>query len=291
MRNRLGIYYAFLASSDTVDWIHSFERTKAAGLDLLEMSAPKLRGLSSAAREEIAACAKDLMIGITFATALSPNTDVSDPSPKVRAAGIKRLIDDLKMLSRINGTVMGGIVTGVGKNFPLGIEHTRMEAMERAAMALRDVAKAAEDLQVDLGIEVVNRFESPLVNTCVDGLKVAEFVDSPRVGVHLDTFHMNIEEADIGCAIRLAGKRLIHFHACENNRALPGQAHMDWWEIFAALGAIGYDGPIVMEALPGPYGSLAGRMNIWRQLAAEPDQELAAATRFLYKRMAEYGDV
>ena len=134
---------------------------------------------------------------------------------------------------------------------------------------MRDVAKAAEDLGVNLGIEVVNRFESSSANTCEEGLRIAEFVNSPFVGVHLDTFHMNIEEADIGSAIRLAGQSLIHFHACENNRALPGQAHIDWIEVFAALNTIGYSGPIVMESLPGPYGSLPERLNIWRKLCGD----------------------
>ena len=230
-------------------------------------------------------------MGLTFATALAPETDVSSPAAAVRAAGIKRLIGDLEMAKAIGGTAMGGVVTGVSKCFPKGVEHTRGEAAQRSAGALREVAKAAEDLQVNLGIEVVNRFESPLVNTCAEALKVAEYVGSPRVGVHLDTFHMNIEEADIGAAIRLAGKRLIHFHACENNRALPGRAHIDWTEVFSALHAVGYGGPIVMEALSGPYGSVAGRLNIWRKLSADADGELKEATRFLRERMRDYDTI
>ena len=287
MNNPLGVYYAFLASSDDVDWLHCLERTKAAGLDILELSAPKLRLLSQTERAEIANRAKALGLGLTFATALTPETDVSSSSPAVRAAGTKRLTMDLEIAKSMGGTALGGVVTGVGKCFPEGIEHTRREAAQRAAGALREVARAAEDLNVNLGVEVVNRFESPLVNTCAEALKVVEFVGSPRVGVHLDTFHMNIEEADIGGAIRLAGKRLIHFHACENNRALPGQAHIDWLEVFSALHAIGYGGPIVMESLPGPYGSVAGRLNIWRKLSADVDGELQEATCFLRERMRD----
>ena len=287
MNNPLGVYYAFLASSDDVDWQNCLERTKAAGLDILELSAPKLRLLPETGRAEIASRAKALGLGLSFATALTPDTDVSSPSPTVRAAGIKQLTGDLEMAKSMGGTALGGVVTGVGKCFPEGIEHTRGEAARRAAGALREVAKAAEDLNVNLGVEVVNRFESPLVNTCAEALKVVEFVGSPRVGVHLDTFHMNIEEADIGGAIRLAGKRLIHFHACENNRALPGRAHIDWIEVFSALHATGYGGPIVMESLPGPYGSVAGRLSIWRELSADVDGELKEATRFLHERMRD----
>ncbi len=290
MHNPLGVYYAFLASSDDVDWRDCLERAKAAGLSILEGSVPKLRALSAAQRSGIASLAGDLGLGLTFATALTPETDVSSPSPALRAAGVKQLIGDLTMAGTMGGTAVGGVVTGVSKHFPEGVEHTRGEAAERAAISLREVAKAAGDLGVNLGVEVVNRFESPLVNTCAEGLRVVELVGSPRVGVHLDTFHMNIEEADIGAAIRLAGQRLIHFHACENNRALPGQAHIDWREVFSALHGIGYGGPIVMEALPGPYGGIAGRMNIWRRLSADVDGELYKAARFLSERMKEYDE-
>ena len=281
MKNPLGVYYAFLANSDTVDWADCLRRTKTAGLDILECSVPKMRLLPEKKRRDIAACAEGLGLGLTFATALTPETDVGDIEPDIRNAGVRQLQEDLQLVHAMGGTAMGGVLTGVSKLFPQGIEHSRMDVLKRAAQSLLEVAKTAEDLNVNLGIEAVNRFESPLVNTCRDGLAVAEFVNSPRVGVHLDTFHMNIEEDHIGRAILTAGPRLIHFHACENNRALPGQAHIDWEEVFSALRAAAYGGPIVMESLPGPYGSIAGRLNIWRQLSANVDRELAAAVRFL----------
>ena len=268
-----------------MDWLDCLTRTQKAGLQLLEVSAPKLRLLSDPVRRNIADHAQALGLGLTFATALTTDTDVGNPSPAVRSAGIKRLIDDIKMVKSMGGLAMGGMVTGVGKYFPEDIAYTREAAMERAACSLREVAKAAEDLHVAVGIEVVNRFETPLVNTCAEGLNIAAFVNCPLVGVHLDTFHMNIEEADIGDAIRMAGKHLIHFHACENNRALPGQAHIDWIEVFTALETIAYGGPIVMEALPGPYGSIPERLHIWRQLSWDVDRELREAALFLHERM------
>ncbi|NLV59453.1 MAG: sugar phosphate isomerase/epimerase [Clostridiales bacterium] len=290
MDNQLGVYYAFLASSDEVNWLDCLRRARAAGLDILEMSAPKLRLVCDQSRREIAARAADLGMQLTFATALTLETDVSDPSPAIRMAGIKRLREDIQLVRSMGGTALGGILTGVGKHFSPGVELTRDEAVDRAISSLREAAKTAEDEGVTLCVEVVNRFESPLVNTCLEGLRVAEAVDSPALGVHLDTFHMNIEEANIGNAIRTAGKHLVHFHACENNRALPPQGHINWNEVFEALQAIDYQGPIVMEALPGPYGSVAGRLNIWRKLSQDVDGELTTAVSFLRERMEDtYG--
>ena len=287
MENKLGVYYAFLDPSDTVDWLSCLRRTREAGLDILEMSAPRLRRLTTQARWEIADRAARLGLGLTLATALTPETDVSAASAAVRAAGVQSLREDLILARAMGATALGGVLTGVSKQFPPGVEHTRRETVDRAVASLREVAKAAEDLGVTLCVEAVNRFETPLVNTCEEALYVAEAVDSPRLGVHLDAFHMIIEEADPAAAIRLAGRRLAHFHACENNRALPGQGHIDWPGTFSALSDIGYEGPIVMEALAGPYGGIAARMNIWRVLSRDVDAELAAATCFLKERMVQ----
>ena len=116
---------------------------------------------------------------------------------------------------------------------------------------------------------------------------MVQAIGHPSIGVHLDTFHMNIEEADSGKAIELAGDRLIHFHVCENNRALPGQGQVPWKKIFAALKKIGYKGRIVIESLPGPYGTVASLLNIWRKLSEDVDGELKASIAMIRREMEE----
>ena len=287
MQNQLGVYYAYLATSDTVGWLVSLERAKAAGLDILEISAPRMRQLTPQARWEIADHATRLGLRLTLATALAPETDVSSESHAIRVAGTRQLVDDIRMARGMGALAVGGILTGVGKHLPPDAEHTREAAVSRATDALHEAANAAQAEGVALCLEVVNRFESPLINTCAQALAVVEAVGNPWLGVHLDTFHMNIEEADPAAAIRLAGARLLHFHACENNRSLPGHGHIDWAAVFAALQDIRYGGPIVMEAMAGPVGSFAGRLNIWRTYHTDVDGDLAAATRFLHERMAK----
>lgn len=284
MENKLGIYYGFLADSDAVDWVDCLKRTRAAGLDILEMSASKLQAESPQKRRDLAKMARDLGLGLTFATGLPMDGDVSSDEPAVRRCGITLLIDQVKMVGGMGGEALGGILTGVGKNFPPAIETYRERAVDNAIAALGEVAKAAEDYDVTIGVEVVNRFESPLVNTAAEGLRVAQGVDSPNLGLLLDVFHMNIEEENLGRAIRDAGGRLVHFHVCENNRALPGHGHIDWQAIVKALHDAGYMGAIVMEALAGPYATVAGRLNIWRKLSAHGD--LARAVDLLRGLMA-----
>lgn len=103
--------------------------------------------------------------------------------------------------------------------------------LERAVRNMKRLAVIAEDCGVTLGMEVLNRFEGYMLNTCQEGLEFIRAVDSPNVKVMLDTFHMNIEERNIGAAIRLAGKDLCHLHLGEQNRMVPGKGSLPWQEI------------------------------------------------------------
>lgn len=287
MNNKIGVYYGFLAGSDCVDWADCLKRTSAAGLDILEMSAPKLLAEAPEKRREFALMARDLGLQLTFATGLPFEGDISSDDPKVRHRGINLLIDQIKMINQMGGLSLGGILTGVSKNFPPEIEKFRDLAVDNAILSLKEVAKAAEDCDVNIGVEVVNRFESPLVNTSEEGLRVVQGVDSNKLGLLLDVFHMNIEEVDLGRAIRMAGCKLTHFHISENNRALPGHGHIDWKDTVKALNDADYKGAIVMEALSSPDGTMAGRLNIWRRLHEYADKDLALAVDMLRGLMAE----
>ncbi len=86
-----------------------------------------------------------------------------------------------------------------------------------------------------LAIEPLNRFETSFFNTAAQVREVVDRLDHPAVGMLLDTFHMNIEEKDQAAAIRLAGDKLYHFHACGNDRGAPGFDHIAWEPIIAAL--------------------------------------------------------
>lgn len=285
--NRIGVYYAFLAQSDSVDWHDCLDRAARAGADALEVSAPKLHLLPKDQRTSIAQHARDLGFSLTMATALPPDADISSDDEHVHEGGVEHLLRDIQLATEMGVEVIGGILTGPSKHFPAGIEYTRWKALENCIRGLSRIVASARMANVIIGLEVANRFETPLVNTALDALKVIEAVNDPVVGIHLDTFHMNIEEKNPADAIRLAGKHLVHFHVCENNRALPGQAHILWGDIFRALRDTAYKGSIVIESLPGPYGSIASRLNIWRRLSEDVDKELAISIRFLREWIKE----
>ena len=139
---------------------------------------------------------------------------------------------------------------------------------------MREIVKTAEDCGVTYCVEAVNRFETCLINTAREALDYVARVDSPNIGVLLDTYHMNIEETSIADAIRMVGgKRLRNFHTGENNRTAPGRGHLDWDEIFGVLAEIGYTGPIVSEPFVLQGGEVGRDIHVFRDLIDDPCEE------------------
>ena len=139
------------------------------------------------------------------------------------------------------------------------------------ATHLRALAHHAEDQNVTLCIEPLNRFETDFLNTCEQGLELLERVDSPAVKLLLDTFHMNIEEKSLPDAIRRAGRQLGHLHACGSDRGTPGNDHTDWPGIARALESIEYSGDVVIESFTPDVKVIARAAAIWRTV--EPSRE------------------
>jgi D-psicose/D-tagatose/L-ribulose 3-epimerase len=136
----------------------------------------------------------------------------------------------------------------------------------RSVSNVRTVGKIAGECGVDYCLEVLNRFEGYLLNTCEECVKFVDEVGTDAVKVMLDTFHMNIEETDIADAIRTAGNLLGHFHTGECNRMVPGRGKIPWREIGAALREIGYNKTVVMEPFVNTGGQVGSDIKIWREL-------------------------
>ena len=139
---------------------------------------------------------------------------------------------------------------------------------------MRIISKTAEAYNVTLGLEVLNRYEGYILNTCEEAVDFVDAVDSPYVKVMLDTFHMNIEEDNIGAAIRLAGNRLGHFHIGEQNRRVPGKGNMPWGEIGQSLREIHYKGAVVMEPFVMSGGIIGKEIKVWRDLVPNATEEI-----------------
>ena len=163
----------------------------------------------------------------------------------------------------LTGALYGhlGLVTGEA---PTKAEHHTI------AEVLRHAADHAKQRGIRLGVEVINRYETHLVNTAEQALDLLADIDRPgTVFAHLDTFHMNIEEPDIGAAVRLLGEHLGYVHLAESDRGVIGSGTFRFRELFEALDDIGFGGPAVIEAFVNAPADLRAATASWRPVAGD----------------------
>jgi D-psicose/D-tagatose/L-ribulose 3-epimerase len=251
-------------------------RAKAMGFALLELGVEQPGDWDPARIAEILA-AHDL--GASVCAAMGPGRDLTDPTTIASTQDYIRFCIDAA--ATLGSTVVAGpIYTPVGKTWRMD-EAERRATRDRLVEALRPLADAAGARGVRLALEPLNRFETSFLNTAAQTLEVVDRVASPAVGVLLDTFHMNIEEKDQAAAIRLVGDKLVHFHACGNDRGAPGADAMPWPAITTALHEIGYAGAVVIESFTPDNQTIARAAAIWRPLAATQDALAREGLAFL----------
>jgi len=148
---------------------------------------------------------------------------------------------------------------------------------------LKTVCAYAEKHGKQICLEPLNRFETDFINTCDQALKMIKDVGSPALKLHLDTFHMNIEEKNQPAAIRKAGKHLGHIHACGSDRGTPGNDHIDWKGIAKALKDIGYQGDVVIEGFATHVKMIAKAASVWRQFEPTNEEIATKGLKFLQR--------
>jgi D-psicose/D-tagatose/L-ribulose 3-epimerase len=218
-----------------------------------------------------AAMLRERAMGVSVCAAIGPGRDLIHPDPAVRASGaayVRHCVDAAVALGA--RSVVGPLYSAVGRTWQMS-DTERARDTDLLVEQLGALAAYAEPRGVCLCVEPLNRFETSMLNLVSQAAEVVDRVGSPACGLLLDTFHMNIEERSLGDAIRAAGPRLRHFHACENDRGAPGSGHVPWGEVAQALRDVGYDGPVVIESFTSKVQSIARAAAIWRPLAESQD--------------------
>ncbi len=213
-------------------------------------------------------------LGAVVCGAFGPGRDVGSAEPAVRERTKAYVIDLMELAVQLGaGVVCGPIYGSVGLARRLPDDERRAE-MDRVAGSLRELAAEASGRGLRLALETLNRFETDRLNTVDQALRLCDEVGSDAVGLHLDTFHMHLEEKDSAAAVRRAGSRLFHVHACENDRGVPGSGQVAWAAVMAALDQSGYRGDVVIESFTPEVASIAAAVCLWREVA--PDQDSIA---------------
>lgn len=270
VKMKYGIYFAYWTKEWGVDYKAYVDKVAALGFDVLEISCAALSNvyvkdeqlydLKEYAKE------KGLVLTAGYGPTKEQNLCSEDEGTVKKAMGFFKNL--LPKLQKMDIKILGG---GLYSYWP--VDYTKpvnKEAdLERAVRNIRELAKTAQECDVTLGMEVLNRYEGYMLNTCEEALRFVDEVGSDYVKVMLDTFHMNIEEDNIGAAIRLAGNKLGHLHLGEQNRRVPGQGSLPWNEIGQALRDIHYEGAAVMEPFVMRGGTIGKEIKVWRDMVPD----------------------
>nr|WP_156607181.1 sugar phosphate isomerase/epimerase family protein [Auraticoccus cholistanensis] len=251
------------------------ERSSACGYDLVEFSlhdvAPDREPVIDTAATR--ALLEQHGLQVACSRGLSADADVSSEDPAVVQRGLELAVHSLRVTSELGGTVLtGALYSAFGK------ASAPMSARGRANVvaSLRELAREAEGLGMTLGLEICNRYETNVVNTARDALRLADDVGADNLVIHLDTYHMNIEETDLVTPVLEVGDRLGYVHVGENHRGYLGSGHVDLAGFFRALATTGYSGAITFESFSDAVvmRSLSDDLAIWRTLW-EDSEDLA----------------
>lgn len=281
---RLGIHSFVWTGGQTQQGLEdALEKSAQHGYRTIEFAylRPELFDLDRLARK---AQSLDMEIGVTMG--LPRDKDVSSTDADTVKAGKLMLADAVRAVRDIGGNKLGGILYSAHTKYD---RQPTPDGWKNSVEAIAETAEIASDAGVDIVLEVVNRFESNLLNTTAQGLKFLEDTGRDDVRLHLDTFHMNIEEANPAAAIRLAGDKLSYFHIGESNRGYLGDGVIDFDRIFDALLDIEYQRDIVFESFSAAVvdESLTRACAIWRDTWTDNDPLAAHAKGFIDQKMAE----
>jgi len=217
---------------------------------------------------------------------MGPDRDLRG-TPEAQETGktyLKAIIDQAAELG--HATVIGPVYSAVGRADAVEPKEYARQ-WKTVVKNLKEICKYAEKKGVTIALEPLNRFETDFINTCDQGLKMIADVGSPNLKLHLDTFHMNIEEKNQAKAIKKAGPLLAHFHACGSDRGTPGGDHIAWPEIVKALKSAKYDGDVVIESFTSDVKVIARAAAIWRQIEPSNQDIAVKGVKFLKKAFAK----
>jgi len=280
---KLGIHAMAWTAHWSDESLPLIDRVAELGLDFIEiplMDVDDVHPGSVRARLDAAG------IDVVTSTVLSERTDITSPDPDVRAAGVAYLRHCVDVTAELGSPQLSGVIYGMHGKRPHHRPHS--QDWEWAADCLADIADHAAHCGLAIGLEPVNRYESPLLNTCEQAVELADMVGAPNVRIHLDTYHMNIEEKGFGVGIVAAREHLKYIHLSESDRGTPGLGNVHWDDVFAGLRAIGYDGRLAMESFVAVNEDIIGPTAIWRDIVGDPDTLIRDGLAFLQGKSRDY---
>lgn len=234
-----------------------------------------------------AAHTRDLLDGAGLRAVCSlglPEPVWASVNPEGAIAFLRLAIDKT---ADLGGEALTGVTYG-GIGQRTGVPPTASE-YDNVARVLDAAARHATARGIALGIEPVNRYENHILNTGAQAVAMVERVGAQNLFVHLDTYHMNIEEKGIAAGILAARDHLRYIHLSESDRGTPGAGNCDWDGVFAALAAIGFRGGLAMESFINMPPEVAFGLSVWRPVARDEAEVMGEGLPFLRNKARQWG--
>lgn len=272
--------YAVHAYAWTTSWsndsLHLIDHAAKLGFDLIEIPLMEIDKIDPVA---IKNRLEAVGLGVCTSTVCNDASDLTAEDDAVRAAGVDYLKQCVDAAAGMGASTVSGVIySSLGRKID-GMPG--QEYWDRSAAGLKEVARYAADKAVTIGIEPINRYETFLVNTCDQAIRLADMIGESNVAIHLDAYHMNIEETDFYEPTRKAADRLCHYHLSESHRGTPGTGTVDWRQIYQALADAGYAGVVGLESFSQVSDAMRAATCVWRPLAPSSDYLLENGLAYL----------
>jgi len=255
----------------------AIEKTAAYGFDMLEIILPSSLDFDPKATK------KQLdHYGIAGRCTLNLPTDCHLPFyPEKATAIMKAAIDKV---ADMEGDFLGGVLHSAIAQFT-GQPCTKEERLI-VRQVFTEVSGYARERNITIAPEPINRYESYVFTAAGEVLEMIDSIGDGNIGLHLDTFHMNIEERNFYDPIISAGSRLKHLHITESDRGMLGEGNVHWDDLFRGLAEINYQGPLVLENFSSEIRELVGPTSLWRP-SNYNSEDLAKASLAFMRKMVE----
>ena len=284
LKVKFGVSTWLWTSPFTTETIDLFPKIKSMGYDAVEIPVEYPEMIDS---KKVKRALEQNELAAVVCGAFGPTRDLTHDDFKVHENCFQYIVQCLDFCNVWDATFFAGpMYSAVGKARMVSPEQRKKE-WDRAVTNLHKVCKLAQERKLEIALEPLNRFESDMVNTADDVLRLVNDVNHPAAKIMLDGFHMAIEERNIELAITSVGGRLIHVQVAENYRGTPGTGQTPWESFKQGLKNINYKGFVSIESFTPEVKELAGAVCIWRNLAPTQDSFAQDGIQFLKRLLTD----
>jgi D-psicose/D-tagatose/L-ribulose 3-epimerase len=262
----------------TREWLEVLTKIKEMGFDTVEFA---VNDLSSNNLSVIKNRVKDLGLECIVCGIFSIDGTILSADAMIKKKGREYILKMIDVCSFLGARILVGPTYSVGIHSEFVNPVEKRKAWERCVENLRVVGTYARDRGVRIAVEALNRYETNFLNSAGDAVRLVRDIDVESVGVHLDTYHMNIEEKNLEDAIVHTGKHLFHLHASENDRGTPGTGNIDWRGVMRGLRKISFREHVVIESCSPNVKNIAEAAAIWRTYDYDQDGIADRGLQFL----------